>query len=33
MAINLSWAALLALAMLGFLVACGTVLWKRTRFS
>jgi hypothetical protein len=23
----------LALAMLGFLIACGRVLWKRTRFS
>jgi drug/metabolite transporter (DMT)-like permease len=33
MAINLSWAALLALAMLGFLVACGRALWKRTGFS
>jgi drug/metabolite transporter (DMT)-like permease len=33
MAINLSWTALLALAMLGFLVACGRTLWKRTRFS
>jgi drug/metabolite transporter (DMT)-like permease len=33
MAINLSWAALLTLAMLGFLVACGRALWKRTRFS
>jgi drug/metabolite transporter (DMT)-like permease len=33
MAINLSWTAVLALVMLGFLVACGTVLWKRTRFS
>jgi len=33
MAINLSWMALLALAMLGFLVACGMVLWERTRFS
>jgi drug/metabolite transporter (DMT)-like permease len=33
MAINLSWTALLALAMLGLLVACGSVLWKRTRFS
>jgi drug/metabolite transporter (DMT)-like permease len=33
MAINLSWTALLTLAMLGFLVACGRVLWKRTRFS
>jgi len=33
MAISLSWMALLVLAMLGFLVACGTVLWKRTRFS
>ena len=33
MAINLSWTVLLALAMLGFLVACGRVLWKRTRFS
>jgi drug/metabolite transporter (DMT)-like permease len=33
MAINLSWATLLALAMLGLLVTCGWVLWKRTRFS
>jgi drug/metabolite transporter (DMT)-like permease len=33
MAINLFWTALLALAMLGFLVAGGRVLWKRTRFS
>jgi len=33
MAINLFWTVLLALAMLGFLVACGRVLWKRTRFS
>jgi drug/metabolite transporter (DMT)-like permease len=33
MAINLSWTVLLALAMLGFLVACGRVLWKHTRFS
>jgi drug/metabolite transporter (DMT)-like permease len=32
-AISLFWVALLALAMLGFLVACGMVLWKRTRFS
>jgi len=32
-AMNLFWMALLALAMLGFLVACGMVLWKRTRFS
>jgi drug/metabolite transporter (DMT)-like permease len=33
MMINLSWTVLLALGMLGFLVACGTVLWRRTRFS
>jgi drug/metabolite transporter (DMT)-like permease len=33
MATNLFWTALLALAMLGFLVAGGRVLWKRTRFS
>jgi hypothetical protein len=33
MAINLFWTALLALAMLGFLIACGRALWKRTRFS
>jgi len=33
MAINLPWMALLALSMLGLLVACGMVLWKRTRFS
>jgi hypothetical protein len=33
MAINLSWTALLVLAMLGFLVACGRALWKRTGFS
>ena len=33
MAMNLFWMALLALAMLGFLIACGMVLWKRTRFS
>jgi drug/metabolite transporter (DMT)-like permease len=33
LAINLSWTALLALAMLGLLVACGRALWKRTRFS
>jgi drug/metabolite transporter (DMT)-like permease len=33
MAINLFWTALLGLAMLGFLVVCGMVLWKRTRFS
>jgi drug/metabolite transporter (DMT)-like permease len=33
MTVNLFWTALLALAMLGFLVACGRVLWKRTRFS
>ncbi len=33
MAINLFWTLLLALAMLGFLVAGGRVLWKRTRFS
>ena len=32
-AMNLFWMALLTLAMLGFLVACGMVLWKRTRFS
>ena len=32
-AMNLFWMALLAVAMLGFLVACGMVLWKRTRFS
>jgi drug/metabolite transporter (DMT)-like permease len=33
MAINLLWTALLGVAMLGFLFVCGTVLWKRTRFS
>jgi drug/metabolite transporter (DMT)-like permease len=33
MAINLSWTVLLVLAMLGFLIVCGRVLWKRTRFS
>jgi drug/metabolite transporter (DMT)-like permease len=33
MAVNLFWMALLALAMLGFLVSCGRALWKRTRFS
>jgi drug/metabolite transporter (DMT)-like permease len=33
MAVNLSWMALLAFAMLGFLVACGRALWKHTRFS
>jgi drug/metabolite transporter (DMT)-like permease len=33
LAINLSWTALLTLAMLGLLVACGRALWKRTRFS
>ena len=33
MAMNFFWTALLALAMLGFLVACGVVLWERTRFS
>jgi drug/metabolite transporter (DMT)-like permease len=33
MAINPFWSALLALAMLGFLVACGRALWKSTRFS
>ena len=33
MAINLSWSALLALAMLSFLVACGRMLWQRTKFS
>jgi len=30
--INLLWTSLLAFAMLGFLFACGWVLWKRTRF-
>jgi len=33
LAIDAFWSALLALAMLGFLVACGRMLWKRTRFS
>jgi drug/metabolite transporter (DMT)-like permease len=33
MAINPPWAALLGIAMLGFLVACAGVLWKRTGFS
>jgi drug/metabolite transporter (DMT)-like permease len=33
MTVNLFWTALVALAMLGFLVACGRMLWKRTRFS
>jgi drug/metabolite transporter (DMT)-like permease len=32
-AMNLLWMALLAVGMLGFLVAGGMVLWKRTRFS
>jgi drug/metabolite transporter (DMT)-like permease len=32
MMINLLWTSLLAFAMLGFLFACGWVLWKRTRF-
>ena len=30
--INLFWTSLLTFAMLGFLFACGWVLWKRTRF-
>jgi len=33
MAINLFWTVMLALAMLGFLIVCGRILWKRTRFS
>jgi drug/metabolite transporter (DMT)-like permease len=33
MAINLFWTALLALAMLCLLFACGRALWRRTRFS
>jgi len=32
MMINLFWTSLLAFAMLGFLLACGWALWKRTRF-
>jgi hypothetical protein len=30
---NIMWAGLLVLAMLGLLLGCGTLLWKRTRFS
>jgi drug/metabolite transporter (DMT)-like permease len=33
LAMNTSWAIVLVLAMLAFLAACGTLLWKRTRFS
>jgi drug/metabolite transporter (DMT)-like permease len=32
-AMNAGWTALLVIAMLAFLIACGTLLWKRTRFS
>jgi drug/metabolite transporter (DMT)-like permease len=32
-AMNLPWTVLLVIAMLAFLFACGTLLWKRTRFS
>jgi drug/metabolite transporter (DMT)-like permease len=32
-AMNNIWAVLLTIAMLAFLFACGTLLWKRTRFS
>jgi drug/metabolite transporter (DMT)-like permease len=30
---NAAWTALLVIAMLGFLLACGALLWKRTGFS
>lgn len=30
---NAAWTALLVVAMLGFLLACGALLWGRTRFS
>jgi len=33
LALSFVWMALLAVAMLGFLFACGMALWKRTRFS
>jgi drug/metabolite transporter (DMT)-like permease len=33
MPMNASWTALLVVAMLGFLLACGALLWKRTHFS
>ena len=33
MAFNRPWMTVLALISLGFLVVCGTVLWRRTRFS
>jgi len=32
-AMNATWTVLLAFAMLAFLVACGMLLWKRTKFS
>ncbi len=33
MALNLPWAAVLIVASLAFLIVCGALLWKRTRFS
>ncbi len=33
MSIHMGWMATLLVASLGFLVACGWMLWKRTRFS
>ena len=33
LSVNLFWMAVLSVATLGFLVVCGTLLWKRTRFS
>jgi drug/metabolite transporter (DMT)-like permease len=32
-AMNPTWTVVLVIAMLAFLFACGTLLWKRTRFS
>jgi len=32
-AIHTPWAIVLVVAMLAFLIACGSLLWKRTRFS
>ena len=33
MAVNAAWTLALGVALLGFLFACGWLLWKRTRFS
>jgi hypothetical protein len=32
-ALNISWMIILSLATLAFLIVCGGLLWKRTRFS